>query len=214
VVVVVEHVRDSSKVNVVCAFSSCKIYGQFFFAEPRITDISYLDMLKLWLMSQLQEDSKDLIVRQDGDPPHFHLHFRHHLNVNFPGSWFGSVSDNESPLLPWPPRSPDLTPYDVFLRGYVKDRVYLLLMPRDLPQLRQRIVETVADIDSEMFQRVCLERFTGLTSVASPKVDISSTCKAGQKLAVSLHLFTCFLHRNHSGFCTTEFRNLLSSIVF
>ena len=32
---------------------------------------------------------------------------------------------------------------------------------------------------------------TGLTSAASPRVDISSTCKVGQKLGVSLPLLTC-----------------------
>ena len=33
---------------------------------------------------------------------------------------------------------------------------------------------------------------TGLTSAASPRVDISSSCKVGQKLGVSLPLLTCF----------------------
>ena len=32
---------------------------------------------------------------------------------------------------------------------------------------------------------------TGLTSAASPRVDISSTCKVGQKIGVSLPLLTC-----------------------
>jgi hypothetical protein len=32
---------------------------------------------------------------------------------------------------------------------------------------------------------------TGLTSSASPRVDLSSTCKVGQKLGVSLPLLTC-----------------------
>jgi hypothetical protein len=32
---------------------------------------------------------------------------------------------------------------------------------------------------------------TGLTSAASPSVDITSTCKVGQKLGVSLPLLTC-----------------------
>jgi len=32
---------------------------------------------------------------------------------------------------------------------------------------------------------------TGLTSAASPRVDISSTCKVGHKLGVSLPLLTC-----------------------
>jgi hypothetical protein len=33
-------------------------------------------------------------------------------------------------------------------------RVYVPPMPRDLPQLRQRIVEAVAAIDRQMLQRV------------------------------------------------------------
>ena len=33
--------------------------------------------------------------------------------------------------------------------------------------------------------------FAGLTSAASPRVDISSTCKVGEKLGVSLPLLTC-----------------------
>jgi hypothetical protein len=49
-----EYVRDSPKVNVFCAVSSCKVYGPFFFAEPTVTGINYLDMLQLWLMPQLQ----------------------------------------------------------------------------------------------------------------------------------------------------------------
>ena len=59
--VTMEHVRDSPKVNVFCAVFSCKVYGPFFFAEPTVTGINYLDTLQLWLMSQLQEDSEDFI---------------------------------------------------------------------------------------------------------------------------------------------------------
>jgi hypothetical protein len=33
---------------------------------------------------------------------------------------------------------------------------------------------------------------TGLTSAASPNLDILSSCKVGQKLGVSLPLLTCF----------------------
>jgi hypothetical protein len=32
---------------------------------------------------------------------------------------------------------------------------------------------------------------TGMTSAASPRVDVWSTCKVGEKLGVSLPLFTC-----------------------
>ena len=59
-----------------------------------------------------------------------------------------------TPVLPWPPQSPDLTPSDFFLWGYIKDRAYVPPMPRDLPQLRQRIMEAVAAIDRQKLQSV------------------------------------------------------------
>ena len=49
---------------------------------------------------------------------------------------------------------------------------------------------------------------TGLTFAASPRVDISRTCKVGQKLGVSLSL--CWhapLRRDHPGYCTAEIGN-------
>ena len=105
-------------------------------------------------MPQLQEDSKDFIFQQDRAPPHFHFDVCAHLIANLPGRWIGHASHNDSPLLPWPPWSPDLTPCNFFLWGYIKDHVYVPPMPHDLPQLRQRIVEAVAAIDRQMLQRV------------------------------------------------------------
>ena len=58
-------------------------------------------------------------------------------------------------------------------------------------------VGDVADVNSAIkFPPHMLHVFgrnlnTGLTSAASPRVDISSTCKVGQKLGVSLPLLTC-----------------------
>lgn len=103
-------VCDSPKVNMFFAVSSCKVYGPFFFVEPTVTSINYLYMLQLWLIPQLQEDSKDFIFQQDGTPPYFHFDVRAHLSADLPGHWIGHTSDNDSPLLPWPPQSPDLTP--------------------------------------------------------------------------------------------------------
>jgi len=101
--VTMEHIRDSPKVNVFCAVSSCKAYGPFFFVEPTVTGINYLDMLQLWLMPQLQEDSEDFIFQKDGALPHFHFDVCAHLNANLPGHWIGRASHNDSPLFTWPP---------------------------------------------------------------------------------------------------------------
>jgi hypothetical protein len=80
-----EPVLDSPKTNMFYAFSSCKVYGPFFFAEPLVTGINHLVMLQLWLMQQLQEDSEEFIFQQDGAPPYFHFDIRAHPNANLPG---------------------------------------------------------------------------------------------------------------------------------
>jgi len=67
----VEHQRDSPKVNVFCAISSQKLYSPFIFAEETITGMTYLDMLQLWLMPQLQ-NILTFIFQQDESPAHFH----------------------------------------------------------------------------------------------------------------------------------------------
>jgi hypothetical protein len=94
--VMMEHVCDSPIVNVICTVSSCKAYGPFLFAEPSVTGINYLDMLQLWLMPQLQEDSEDFIFQQVGAPPCFHFDVRAHLNTSLPGCWIGRASHNDS----------------------------------------------------------------------------------------------------------------------
>ncbi|KAJ4440693.1 hypothetical protein ANN_08841 [Periplaneta americana] len=45
---IIEHERDSPKVNVFCALSQRKLYGPFFFIEATVTGHSYLDMLEQW----------------------------------------------------------------------------------------------------------------------------------------------------------------------
>lgn len=47
---VVQHIRDSPKVNVFCAISSSRVHGPFFFTEKTLSGAVYLDMLQLWLM--------------------------------------------------------------------------------------------------------------------------------------------------------------------
>jgi len=57
---------------------------------------------------------------------------------------------------PWPPRSPDITPLDFFLWGYVKDIVYRTKI-RDINDLKQRITDAIATIDEAMLQRTWQE---------------------------------------------------------
>jgi hypothetical protein len=50
-------------------------------------------------------------------------------------------------MIAWPTRSPDLTPLDFLVWGYVKDKVFVPPLPASFEELRTRITETVATID-------------------------------------------------------------------
>lgn len=151
----VEHVRDSPKVNVFCAISREAVYGPFFFTETTVTGMIYLDMLQLWLMPQLLNN--DFIFQQDGCPAHYHNEVRQYLNTELPRRWIGRASEEDQHIMLWPPRSPDLTPCDFFLWGYVKEKVFVPPMPHDIAELKDRIVNAINSIKRDMLERVWQE---------------------------------------------------------
>ena len=55
--------------------------------------------------------------------------------------------------LPWPARSPDLTPYDYFLWGYLKSIVYADCL-RTLAHLKDNIRQAIANIPVDILERV------------------------------------------------------------
>ena len=109
---VLERERDSPKINVWCGLMHNQIIGPFIFAESTITANIYLDMLKHYVVPQLEEFQPRVVFQQDGAPPHWGLIVRDFLNETFPNRWIGRNCPT-----PWPPRSPDITPLDFFLWG-------------------------------------------------------------------------------------------------
>jgi len=73
-----------------------------------------------------------IFFQQDGAPPHWGSDVRQFLDATFPNRWTG----RDGPT-PWPPRSPDITPLDFFLWGYVKDKVFSTPVP-DITNLKAR----------------------------------------------------------------------------
>ena len=65
----------------------------------------------------------------DGAPCHYHRNVRNFFNDTLPHLWIGRAVKNDQHLLLWPPRSPDLTPCEFFLWGYVKDNAYKPPLP-------------------------------------------------------------------------------------
>jgi len=59
-------------------------------------------------------------------------------------------------LTPWPPRSPDITPVDFFLWGYVKDKVFSTPV-RDITNLKARITDAFATINEDMLENTWRE---------------------------------------------------------
>ncbi|EFN89314.1 hypothetical protein EAI_05291, partial [Harpegnathos saltator] len=57
--------------------------------------------------------------QQNGVPPHYAIRSREFLNRSFPSRWIGRRGAIE-----WSARSPDLSPLDFFLWGYLKNKVY------------------------------------------------------------------------------------------
>ena len=65
----------------------------------------------------------------------------------------GRTGQEDDALMRWPPRSPDLTTYEFFLWGFVKDTVFVPPLPANLQDLRNRITAAVALVDRDMLTR-------------------------------------------------------------
>ncbi|KZC07320.1 hypothetical protein WN55_07731 [Dufourea novaeangliae] len=57
-------------------------------------------------------------LQHDGCPARYARRVRDALNEFYPNKWIGRGG-----LVSWPPRSPDLTPLDIFLWGALKNAV-------------------------------------------------------------------------------------------
>lgn len=129
-----------------CGISSKGLIGPYFF-EGSVTGKSYLEMLKDYLWPQVKQ--RGLYFQQDGSPVHFALEVRRWLDEKFPDRWIGRGGP-----IKWPPRSPDLTPPDFFLWGYLKNIVYRD-KPLTLDELRDRIERACEELSKEMCERAC-----------------------------------------------------------
>lgn len=145
------------KVNVWAGIINNQIIGPYFFNET-LNGERYLEFLNNFLVPTLKRlfpdnDNPDQIDRniwyqQDGAPPHFAVEVRAYLNEVFPNRWIGRRGAIE-----WPARSPDMTPLDYFLWGYLKSKVYVN-RPNNIESLKIKIREEIEHITPETIQDV------------------------------------------------------------
>lgn len=142
--ITMEQALNLPGVMVWCGVSVYGIIGPYFF-EGNATAQTYLDLL-IELREVLNHDprfaGRALQFQQDGAPIHYALIVREFLRDHFP-NWIGRRGTVE-----WPPRSPDMTPCDFGLWGYVKDRVFGR-NPRTLDHLKQFITEEVEALSAD-----------------------------------------------------------------
>jgi hypothetical protein len=112
--------------------------------------MTYLDMLKLYLLLQLEDHEPNVVFQQDGAPPHLARIVREFLDLHFPGCCVGHDG-----RIPWPPRSLDITPLDFFLWGYVKDIVYKTPVTFGEPKLR--IVAAIETVTPQILENTWKE---------------------------------------------------------
>lgn len=151
-----ERPLHSPKVIVWAAMSGEGIIGPYFFEDQRgrtvtVNSERYCAMLRNFLVPQLQMFegfNEETWFQQDGATCHTSNQSLAAVNQLFPEkviSRRGTIN--------WPPRSPDLSPLDYFLWGYLKEKVYTN-RPRTLLQLKHNIHTEMAVISREMCRRV------------------------------------------------------------
>ena len=57
-------------------------------------------------------------------------------------------------VVKWPPRLSDVSPNDFFLWGYVKGLVFVLPLPANIEEMKQRITAALETVTEDMLQRV------------------------------------------------------------
>ena len=75
------------------------------------------------------------------------------LNENLSKRRIGRAGGGDGVLLKWPPRSPDLTLSNFFLWGYEKGLVYVLPLPANLVELKQKITSALETVTEDMLLR-------------------------------------------------------------
>jgi len=135
----------SPKLNVWCALSKNQIVGPFFFEDDTVDGENYLLMLQNFFLPEVRKLHKvrSIIFQQDGAPPHFARDVRQYLDHQFPQRWIGRGGP-----IRWAPRSPDLTPLDFFLWGYLKNIIYKTPI-KDLNELKMKINNEIKSISKE-----------------------------------------------------------------
>ena len=82
---VIEHIRNSPKVNVWCGLLHDLLLGPFFFVEDTVASTIYMNRSEGFTFLQIEDLQPNIIFQQDTALPHWALVVRAILNGKIPG---------------------------------------------------------------------------------------------------------------------------------
>lgn len=154
--VIAERRLHDSYITVWCGFTADTIIGPYFFEEATISGFKrvtvtgrrYADMLKNFVIPTLVDRGilSTVVFQQDGAPAHTHAEVLSILRRTFKHRVISRGFEFE-----WPSRSPDLSPLDFWLWGYLKSRIYLNA-PETIDQLKASIRSEIINIRPDQLQ--------------------------------------------------------------
>lgn len=141
-------------VNVWAGIIGNRLIGPFLLPQVLNSQI-YLNFLENTLPALLEDipllTRRSLFYQHDGAPAHTSTIVKEKLQQMFPERWIG----RNGPI-PWPARSPDLTPLDFFLWGAMKNDVYSV--PVHTREDLVRRIETAANNIKERLATINLKK--------------------------------------------------------
>lgn len=142
------------KVTAWCGIASSRIIGPYFFEDVDGNTVTlngnrYRQMLQEYFFHEVEDmNTENIWFQQDGATAHTARETMDMLRMNFPQRVISRFDD-----VPWPPRSIDLSPLDIFLWGYLKGKVYID-KPNTLQELKLKIIQEINRIIPEMLSAV------------------------------------------------------------
>ena len=113
------HTQYPDKVNVWLGIIDNSLIGPYFI-EGNLNARKFLDLLRDQVLPAIRNlDIQESWFQMDGAPAHSTNEVTNFLNAEFQERWIGRYGP-----IRWPARSPDLSPNDFFIWGYLKSKVY------------------------------------------------------------------------------------------
>ena len=146
-------------INVWCGIWKNRLVGPVFY-EGTLTGQRYLQLLQDNIPEFLEDiplaELCTIWFQHDGAAPHKIASVQRFLQDCFGKRIIGYGGTTE-----WPPRSPDLSPLDFFLWGYIKCQVYATT-PTNLLDIQQRISDACNNVTASMLMNVHEEMLSRL----------------------------------------------------